>query len=584
LKLGDLQNHNSKKKTANLSEREYFIKAKVHFKETYTYMRRMGPRSVAYDKTKPIATTIRARTYKEAVEKFKDHAKEDVEQFLSGKTTPDYLVISLDDIDIEDVVSDANFKPSHESITYMQAAKPIIYNFIPADDKFDTNQNFCVPDTFLGIYSQYIKSLNLNRFIDLCYQVRGEKRHEERKINLLDEGIKEVDEDKETKQWTIQDGVTPKMLNDICQILDISHYAFDITKKCFLKSISNNRNAPALVYYCVNNHMYWISDKNESIKLINRSKDITTKIKSIVIEEEDKKTNFYKDRTIYENIKISELENYNECTIIYTKTNLNEELDEIIGLYGYVPEVKNNKYLTTQINFNKDNRDVILVVDPNDQEIINYKRIQELCKKHDIEFKNQSFGKLIAEVKDKFFNAKSIRHNFTTDERLKIFNDNEGVCSLCDKELTLKNFHIDHILPLACGGTNDIYNLQVLCKPCHFEKSKNEKEEGYIKLSDTESSFNSTTKEIFNSSLNGHYAFIETITQHIPKKLANNKIFYFDINRCRKTNYIIVITSIHYLRLWTSPLNIQERKKQVFITSKLMHIYRFGVMVGILYQ
>ena len=81
LKLGDLQNHNSKKKTTNLIEREYFIKAKVHFKETYTYMRRMGPRSVAYDKTKPIATTIRARTYKEAVEKFKDHAKEDVEQF-----------------------------------------------------------------------------------------------------------------------------------------------------------------------------------------------------------------------------------------------------------------------------------------------------------------------------------------------------------------------------------------------------------------------------------------------------------------------------------------------------------------------
>ena len=55
---------------------------------------------------------------------------------------------------------------------------------------------------------------------------------------------------------------------------------------------------------------------------------------------------------------------------------------------------------------------------------------------------------------------------------------------------------------MAEGGTNDAENLQVLCKPCHFDKTKIEHEQGYIRLSQTESSFNSTVKEIFNSTLN----------------------------------------------------------------------------------
>ena len=75
----------------------------------------------------------------------------------------------------------------------------------------------------------------------------------------------------------------------------------------------------------------------------------------------------------------------------------------------------------------------------------------------------------------------------------------------------------------------------MLCIPCHFAKSKIEHEQGYIKLSKTESSFNTVVKDIFNSSLNNKYAFVETIKKEIPTKLRNNKLHFFDKVRCRKS-------------------------------------------------
>ena len=88
-------------------------------------------------------------------------------------------------------------------------------------------------------------------------------------------------------------------------------------------------------------------------------------------------------------------------------------------------------------------------------------------------------------------------------------------------------------MPLACGGTNDKINLQILCQPCHFEKTRTEQQEGYIKVSDTMSNFNITTKEIINSSLNSSFAFIQRMPLN-DNKFPLNKIYHIDINRCRK--------------------------------------------------
>jgi len=44
-----------------------------------------------------------------------------------------------------------------------------------------------------------------------------------------------------------------------------------------------------------------------------------------------------------------------------------------------------------------------------------------------------------------------------------------GQCAYCDQELT--NYHIEHIVPIAGGGTNEIKNLVLACPRCNLKAS-----------------------------------------------------------------------------------------------------------------
>lgn len=68
----------------------------------------------------------------------------------------------------------------------------------------------------------------------------------------------------------------------------------------------------------------------------------------------------------------------------------------------------------------------------------------------------------------------------TLEETDLLFQSQEGKCACCGVQLDDSNKHLDHVMPLALGGTNFIWNLQWLCQFCNNSKSATHPDEWEI--------------------------------------------------------------------------------------------------------
>lgn len=62
---------------------------------------------------------------------------------------------------------------------------------------------------------------------------------------------------------------------------------------------------------------------------------------------------------------------------------------------------------------------------------------------------------------------------FDNDERVTVYNQQKGVCPLCEKQYKITEMHADHIKPWSKGGKTVLDNCQMLCTTCNIKKSNN---------------------------------------------------------------------------------------------------------------
>jgi 5-methylcytosine-specific restriction protein A len=56
--------------------------------------------------------------------------------------------------------------------------------------------------------------------------------------------------------------------------------------------------------------------------------------------------------------------------------------------------------------------------------------------------------------------------------KVRVFKRDDGRCKICTTPVEGKLPQYDHVIALANGGLHRETNLQLLCKPCHAEKTK----------------------------------------------------------------------------------------------------------------
>ena len=113
---------------------------------------------------------------------------------------------------------------------------------------------------------------------------------------------------------------------------------------------------------------------------------------------------------------------YDDCTIVYSKTDLNEEFENIIRHHDrFIPKIFNHQQDIIKIHFTYQDKDIFLVADPNidhaNETTTTYKTIKDICQTAEIPFHNQTFSTVISEMKSKIFYTKLKRHVFTKEER-----------------------------------------------------------------------------------------------------------------------------------------------------------------------
>jgi 5-methylcytosine-specific restriction enzyme A len=392
----------------------------------------------------------------------------------------------------------------------MKNATPLMYNCISEYREFLQNTGTCVVDNFIGMYGEELK-LTRDKFIDMCKEYYHNKN----------------------QYWSVEHGITPQCVNSICEKYDITHYCLDVHKSIIIKNISKNRNYKSLIYFSVNNHMYLIMDDVMRKSLVETVKEKENWNTSLLSDEVEEKTNIYDDYDIIENPKTFFTETKNTIYMFSRlgTTSINDIFQSLIVDHGVPDNIKCKKTKIEAFKYKKNNIIYMFVCDPNAVHNITYKEVKVLCEKNDLPFKNQTFMHVVKQLRSKYFDEITGRIKFTKEFKEMVLEKSKKKCAGCKCCLKAKKYDIDHIRPLANGGTNQIDNLQALCKSCHQDKTANEHEHGqYVKFSDTESCFNNTVQEIMNSALSHAYAFVEPIRE--PTK--GKKLFTIDINKCRR--------------------------------------------------
>lgn len=61
----------------------------------------------------------------------------------------------------------------------------------------------------------------------------------------------------------------------------------------------------------------------------------------------------------------------------------------------------------------------------------------------------------------------------TKQLREQVYRKYDGKCAYCGREIDYKDMQVDHFIPQAQGGTDDISNLMPACRMCNHYKRDN---------------------------------------------------------------------------------------------------------------
>ena len=403
---------------------------------------------------------------------------------------------------------------------------------------------------------------------DKCVSTAIMKYWNIKKPKTINNVFKEASLKLYSKVWNEKDGVTAKMIKYLCQEKHTAMLGIDQYDNKFIKYQPETQAVGGkyrpIVFYQVTGHFYLIKSSitsitatfrdNNNLTNCNVSNDDEKENKNINYinyddisqteqnnDDEDQKRKQEKLKNIFE--KIKQLEP--NTVVLVKQGNINDLLKVYVSIYNKCPNVKYESKTNVKTICLNNNIKITTT-----ETLLDNKIIQNICKKEELTFNNQSIGTLLIELMDKFYNSNSKRKYISNETKQKLLEQQRNKCNLCEELIKCPNdetlgdafgtgkYHIDHIRPLANGGDNSFNNLQAICPSCHREKTMEEKQNcDYVKLNDFVSCYNI---EAYKAIKSNYFKKIQWCNNLIDEEyneecLENNFKFYsIDDNKCRR--------------------------------------------------
>lgn len=155
-----------------------------------------------------------------------------------------------------------------------------------------------------------------------------------------------------------------------------------------------------------------------------------------------------------------------ECDILYTENNKDRRRANERARYAKNPEGHINKvkkqYAKNGDAIRKRRREYHYKVYVNPE-------VREAAAKRTKEWAAKNPDRAKTNARNGKQKRKNVPGKHTAQDISSIMKLQKGKCAYCKVKLG-KKYHIDHILPVSKGGTNDRKNLQITCMPCNLAK------------------------------------------------------------------------------------------------------------------
>lgn len=94
------------------------------------------------------------------------------------------------------------------------------------------------------------------------------------------------------------------------------------------------------------------------------------------------------------------------------------------------------------------------------------RRVAELILDDDVD-NNKGIYPYLLTGKERYLSLRA----FSDEQKLKQYELQQGICSICGEHFELSQMEADHIIPWHSGGKTELENCQMLCRSCNRHKS-----------------------------------------------------------------------------------------------------------------